>query len=762
MELFRKWPGIIVTVTFSLLFAAGCSDKSFDSPAKFAGSHSCVECHQVEFDLWKGSDHDNAMDTAIESTVLADFNNAEFEHNDFVNKFYKKDGRFYVYTRGPGGIPGEFQVAYTFGIRPLQQYLVPFENGRYQCLPITWDTEKNEWYHMADAVYPGQDIKPDNWLYWTNNGQNWNGMCAECHSTNLRKNYNPETQVYNTTWSEIDVSCEACHGPGSNHNLWADMGKIKQSGYENYGLVVQTSNISSRELVDQCAYCHARRTSYEDFVHPRDQLFNIISPQLPKPPYYFPDGQILEEDYVYGSFTQSKMHQNNVRCSNCHDVHSLKLKFDGNKLCHQCHKKEKYDAYEHHFHKNFNEEGDPLILNNGATIVKVGEGAQCVACHMPGRYFMGVDYRRDHSMRIPRPDLSDNLGTPDACTQCHTDQTSDWATSYTSKWYPESNLSHFGETFFLAEQRDTAAIVPLLDLIKNELTSPLVKATATSYLTYYQNREVLSKSRELLTDDEALVRREAIRSFVPNDLNDMVQSLSPLLFDPTKMVRMEAAYLLSSIPADDFDSVHKRQLEATIAEYIEAMEYSADFAASRHNLGNVYNNLGQTNKAINNYQEAINIDNQFFPAKVNLAMVYNGIRKNKEAELLLKEVANSNPNDGNIQYSLGLLLAEEKKYVEAIVYLKNAASLMPSNARVFYNLGLLQDFMDDKTGAENSLLTAKNIQPDNLSFQVALIDFYLKHKQFSKAKPLALEFKQSNPNDPSADQLIEFIESQLQ
>ena len=761
MDVFKKRPLLLAFAALILLSIAGCFDGTFDTQANFAGSQSCVECHEKEFDLWKGSDHDNAMDTAIASTVLGDFNNAEFEFNGFINKFYIRDGRYFVYTEGPDGNPGEFQVAYTFGIRPLQQYLIPFENGRYQVLPITWDTEKNEWYHMVDTVYHGQEIQPDDWLYWTNNGQNWNGMCAECHSTNLRKNYNPETHVYNTTWSEIDVSCEACHGPGSNHNEWAEFSKIEKKAYNNYGLVVQTSNISSRELVDQCAYCHARRTSFDDFIHPRNDLFDIISPHLPTEPYYFPDGQILEEDYVYGSFTQSKMHQNNVRCTNCHDVHSLNLKFDGNKLCQQCHKKEKYDNYEHHFHKNFNEEGEPLVLNDGNTIVKVGEGAQCVACHMPGRYFMGVDYRRDHSMRIPRPDLSEKLGTPNACNQCHTDQTSEWAASYTEKWYPESNLFHFGESIFLAQQNDTIAIDLLVNLINSELTSPLIKATATSYLVNFLNDETMALSRELLKDKEALVRREAIRSFVPNDAEDLIQSLAPLLFDSTKMIRMEAAYSLSGVPFENFDSIQRNQLTIAIDEYIAAMEYTADFAASRHNLGNIYGNLGQTEKAIENYNEAIKIDNQFFPAKVNLAMLYNNIGRNNEAELLLKDVANINSNDGNTQYSLGLLLAEEKKYEEAVVHLENAAKLLPGNARVFYNLGLLQDFLGDKQAAQTSLITAKNIEPDNLSFQVALIDFYLKQKEYSKAKPLAIEYKENNPDDQSVDQLIEFIDNQL-
>jgi len=739
----------------------GCTNFTPETTPSFAGSQTCIECHETEYHLWQGSDHDNAMDTAIASTVLGDFDNAEFEHNGFTSKFYTKDGKYYVHTQGPEGKPGDFQVAYTFGVRPLQQYLIPFEKGRFQTLPLTWDTERKVWYHMADSVYKGQEILPDDWLYWTNNAQNWNGMCAECHSTNLQKNYNPETHVYNTTWSEIDVSCEACHGPGSEHNRWAAIDTNKRPKINNYGLVVQTSNITSRELVDQCAYCHARRTSFGDFVHPHDELFDIISPQLPIEPYYFADGQILEEDYVYASFTQSKMHQNNVRCNNCHDAHSLKLKYDGNKLCYQCHKQDDYANYDHHFHKGFNEDGEPLIMDNGKKIVAVGEGSECITCHMPGRYFMGVDYRRDHSMRIPRPDLSDKLGTPNACNQCHTDKNNEWAASYTEKWYGHPSLFHFGETMYLANRGDTNSIQMLVNLIESDLTSPLVKAAATSYLEIFPNDRTNKINRNLLNDKEALVRREAIRTFVPHDLQDIVQSLAPLLNDSTRMVRMEAAARLAGIPPENFDTIQRKQLEAGIEEYIAAMEYSADFAASRHNLGNLYGNMGLTEKAVEQYQEAISIDIDFFPAKVNLAMLYNRMGKNNEAELLLKDVILGHPEMGDIHYSLGLLLAEMKKYSEAIQYLKNATELLPANARVFYNLGQLQDFVGDTITAETSLIAANTFDPEAVDIQIALIDFYLKHKQFEKAKPLALRYKKSFPDDPSIDQVIDYINNQF-
>ncbi len=748
----------VVLLSVFLLYHCNNPETTLTSEATFAGSQTCIECHDTEYQLWQHSDHDNAMDTAIASTVLGDFNNAEFERDGFTSRFYTEDGKYFVHTQGSGGIPGDFQIAYTFGVRPLQQYLIPFENGRYQCLQITWDTEKEEWYHLADSVYKDQKIMPDDWLYWTNNAQNWNGMCAECHSTNLQKNYNPETHVYNTTWSEIDVSCEACHGPGSEHNNWAAMDSLNRPEIDNYALVVQTGNITSRQLVNQCAYCHARRTSFGDFVYPRDEVFDIMSPQLPIDPFYYHDGQIKEEDYVYASFTQSKMHQNNVRCTNCHDPHSLKLKFDGNNLCYQCHKQEDYEGYNHHFHKQFNEEGEPLVLENGTKIVAVGEGSQCITCHMPGQYFMGVDYRRDHSMRIPRPDLSDKLGTPNACTQCHTDKSNSWAAEYTELWYGKPTRFHFGETMYMASQGDTADLPMLFDIIVDENSSALVVASATHYLANFPNSETQKTNRKLLSDDEALVRREAVRNFIPIDIEDLKSTLLPLLNDPTLMVRMEATSQLSVLDISELDSLTANKLDGAIKEYIITTEYSADFSGSRHNLGNLYSNLGKTEKAIDNYKEAIRIDNQFFPAKINLAMLYNRIGKNKEAEILLLEVVSNQPEMGDTYYSLGLLQAEMGDYDKSIVNLHKAAELLPERSRTWFNLYNLLEFQNKPKEAQNALDKCLELEPRNLEFLYAKIEFLLKQKREKEAVEVAKKVLEYYPYSPDKKDLENFIE----
>ena len=743
----------------SAVFISCSSDKpEIDiSNASFVGRQSCVECHEKEYHSWKGSDHDMAMDSATEETVLGDFNNATFERDGFVSKMYKKDGKFYVYTKGPEGKPGDFQIAYTFGFRPLQQYLVPFEDGRFQCLQITWDTEKKEWYHLSDSVHQGEVIKPDDWLYWTNNGQNWNAMCAECHSTNLIKNYDPKTHIYNTTWSEIDVSCEACHGPASEHLKWAHFPEDKQEKYSNTGLVVKTSHITSEQLVDECAYCHARRSSFGDFIHPRKNLNDIIHPQLPVIPFYHVDGQILEEDYVYSSFTQSKMYMNHVKCTDCHDVHSLKVKYDGeNKLCEQCHVKSNYDTYKHHFHKYPGEEGQPVVLNNGKRIIDVGEGSKCINCHMPGGYYMGRDFRRDHSMRIPRPDLSVELGTPNACnSQCHTDKTPKWAASFTEKWYGMKKRPQFAEVFSKAINGDTASITGLANLAIDKLNPPIVRAAATMYLGDFYTENSYQVIKKMLNDPNPMVRNEAVSSYPLISWEDFVSTISPFLTDSSRMVRMNAASIMSAAPIKLLNDTMKANLDQDVKEYIAALNYSADFAASRHNLGNLYSNLGDNKAAEENYLEALRIDNLFYPAKINLAMLYNKLGKNDKAENLLKQVIKDHPQLPDTYYSLGLLMAEKKDFKAAAVYLEKASELMPERARVYYNLAMTLQYLKQLNKAEIAYLKAYELEPENSNYLSALISFYLDSGNKVKTRKYLLKWISLHPDDKAAQGLYD-------
>ncbi|MDH3344744.1 MAG: multiheme c-type cytochrome [Desulfobacteraceae bacterium] len=720
----------------------------------FVGTLKCMDCHQKEYDKWRDSHHDHAMEVADKNTVLGDFDDVVFKSHGITSRFYQKDGRFFVHAPGPNGEMGEFEVTHTFGWYPLQQYLVPFPGGRLQCLPIAWDVREKKWYHL----YSKDALDPKDWLYWTNAGQNWNGMCAECHSTNLKKNYDLKTDTYQTSWSDIDVGCEACHGPGSRHVEWAQMPDMARPQVENYELVVRTSGINSRKLVELCAPCHSRRAALGDYTHAEADFLDSMLPSLLAENLYFADGQILEEVYVYGSFTQSKMYHRDVRCNDCHDVHSIKLVKKGNDLCLQCHRAKEYDTKTHHFHKKKGEKGAPITSADGRVLFDVGTGAECVQCHMPGQTYMGIDYRPDHSFRVPHSDLSVKIGTPDACKRCHFDKTSQWSDHTITKWYGPGRKRHYGSIIDAGRKRRPDVRKDLIQLAGDPLYPVIVRATAISLLTAYPGEDTSQVIKLALMDDEALIRRTAVESIVTTNQKEKTELIASMLYDPVKAVRIEAARRLAEEPSKRLDRDQEKVFKVVLKEFVAAMEYSGDFAFGRYNLGNLYVALNRPEEAIRNYLAAIKIDDIFYPAKVNLSMFYNKRGENDKAEALLREVVRTHPELHETAYSLGLLLAEMKKYDSAVVYLKKAAKGMPERARVHYNLGLLLQYLGRNSEAESVLLNTHKLEPDNLDYLYALADHYLKRGKLNKAKIIAEKMVVKDPTNRIGHELLKIIE----
>ncbi len=758
-----KITGLLATIIIVLSVPLYLLKTSFFSPLPFpdnkevktgfVGSRKCADCHRKEYDNWNGSHHYHAMAIASKKTVLGDFNNVEFSSHGATSRFYRKNGKFYVHTKGPQGRMMDFEITYTFGWYPLQQYLVPFKGGRLQCLPIAWDVREKKWYDLN----PDTVIDPDDWLYWTNAGQNWNGMCAECHSTDLKKNYDLKTDTYNTTWTDIDVGCEACHGPGSRHVRWAETPDMGRPEVSNYNLLVRTSGITSKELVNQCAPCHSRRATLGDYTHSEPDLLDSMLPSLLTPELYYPDGQILAEVYVYGSFTQSKMYHRDVKCSDCHDVHSIKLKREGNDLCLQCHRAAEYNTPQHHFHKIKGEKGEPIRSKDGKILFDVGSGAECVQCHMPGRNYMVIDYRPDHSIRIPRPDLTEKIGTPNACNRCHRDKTAKWSDEWITKWYGPGRKGHYGEIIEAGRTHKPKAYNELIKLAADSLYPVIVRATALSLLSAYPGTEATKTYELCLMDDDALIRRTAIEYLNITDDREKARFIVPLLYDPVKAVRIEAASKLAGKPSGYLDATQKELYKKVLNEFIASMEYSGDFSFGRFNLGNLYQELGKKEKALRNYKAAIKIDNLFYPAKVNLAMLYNEEGDKDKAEALFREVLKENPGLHEISYSLALLLAEENKLEEAALFMKDAASNMPQAPRVHYNYGLLLQYLNRDTEAEQELKKALEIDPENMDFLYALFDFYYKRSRLSEAKNIAERMTKLAPNLPEVGKLLDMV-----
>ncbi len=447
--------------------------------AAFVGAQACAGCHPQEHARWAESDHALAMQVASETTVLGDFADRRFAHGRVSTTFFRRDGRFMVRTDGPDGKLDDFEIKYTFGVRPLQQYLVELPGGRLQALSIAWDARPREaggqrWFHL----YPNETIDFRDELHWTRRQQNWNYMCADCHSTNVRKNYDAAAARYATTWSEINVACEACHGPGSRHVAWAGATRAGRTydEHDRKGLTVvlrerrgaqwaidAASGTAKRSVprttaveLDVCAQCHARRSQISSDYSPGRPFLDHYRPALLSAPLYWSDGQQRDEVYSWGSFLESRMHAAGVTCSDCHEPHGQKLRAPGNQVCAQCHAPAKYDAATHHFHR------------------AGGRGAECAGCHMPSTRYMIVDPRHDHGLTVPRPDRSVAFGVPNACTRCHTDRKPDWAAAQVRTWYGRdpAGYQRFAEAFHAAETGAGVAAQQLAAIARDRLNPP--------------------------------------------------------------------------------------------------------------------------------------------------------------------------------------------------------------------------------------------------------------------------------------------------
>jgi len=728
-------PAIVVAVALYLVMrhVTGAGQATGPAPATFVGREQCIGCHEAAYQAWRGSDHDHAMDVASDSTVRGDFDGVTFEHDGVTSRFYRRDGKYLVYTEGPGGAMGEFEITHTFGWEPLQQYLIPLPGGRLQALGIAWDTERGRWFDL----YPDQDVPASDWLHWTRNAQNWNGMCAECHSTNLIKGYDPETRTFATTWSEIDVSCEACHGPGSRHVAWATLPETARPEVEQVGLVIGTNDTTAQRYVERCAPCHSRRTELGDYDHASPHLLDNVVPAVLQQGLYHPDGQILDEVYVYGSFVQSRMYRMGVKCADCHDAHSLELRAEGNSLCTRCHQADTYDSSDHHLHP------------------PASEGALCVKCHMVEQPYMVIDWRADHSLRVPRPDLTEELGVPNACTQsgCHDNRPSSWSLRAYRERYGATARPHYGEVFAAARAGRAEARDALIRVVADSSYAAIVRATALTLLEAYPSAASTDALTQALADDDALIRYSALMSLNAASTNRYVELVSPLLVDPVKAVRIEAASRLAGTQAQLVEPHRQEALATGLDEYQRTMAYSLDFSFAGHNLGNLYSRLGDGARAERYYREAIAVDDLFYPAKANLAVLLNSQGRNQEAERLLRDVVRDYPDQYDAAYSLGLLLAEMGQMEDAVGFLAVAAGGMPDRGRVHYNHGLGLQALGRMEEAEAALREALSAEPHNPDFLFALGDHYLQRGDARRALEMASRILAEVPDHPGGMRL---------
>jgi tetratricopeptide (TPR) repeat protein len=742
-----------------------------------------------ESERWRGSHHAFAMQPALADTVLGNFDGATFDYHGVVTKFTKHDGKFFARTDGADGALHDFEIAYTFGVAPLQQYLIAFQGGRIQALDVCWDARPKElggqrWFHL----YPKENVAHDDILHWTGPYQNWNHMCAECHSTHVHKNYDATKDSFATSWSEIDVACEACHGPASDHVAWAKAHPRGANGAStitsddraaHLGLVASlrepepgswvmdtTTGIAKRSKprtsdveIEACARCHARRSQLTEAWQPGYPLADTHRPSWLEASLYEDDGQIKDEDYEYGSFLQSKMHAAGVTCTDCHDPHALALPPD-NRVCAKCHATDRFDTPSHHHHaaKDASTANDPGAASAASTAsapsAAKANGPRCIDCHMPTRDYMVVHTRHDHGFRVPRPDLTVKIGTPNACASCHADHPATWAADAAAKWWgtKRAHEASWAEALHLGNRDLPGATSALTQLAADAKTPGIVRASAIALLADHLTRSSAPVVANAILDPDPIVRLAAATalSHVENELR--AQILPLLLRDPVLSVRIEVARALATTPIQPQD---RDAQDRALAEWRAVQELGADRAESHLNLGQLEAERGNLDAAEREFRIALKLSPRFPATYLRLAEIFRQRQRDDEAQHILEDGLKIAPNDATLLSALGLALVREQRAQQALAMLAKAASAAPDDPHHAFVYALALVSTDQSERALAVLAQAHEKHPGDRDVLQALASTSRDAGHRTAAIEYAKELVALDPDDPNAQQLLE-------
>ncbi len=729
---------------------------AMDEPANssYVGMAVCAECHATETAAWTGSHHDLAMARAVETTVLGDFNDTVFNHGGVESRFFRRDGGFFVITEGSDGKLAEFELKWTFGWDPLQQYLVEFPDGRLQALGVAWDARTpaaggQRWFHVyGDEIIPAGDE-----LHWTMPAQNWNYMCADCHSTGYRKNYDPESDRFASTWTDVNVACEACHGPGSTHVARARDERLA----EGHGFPLSFAQPGRERVlhegattmsivggddgalqVEACGRCHARRAPIADEYRHGAPLLDSYLPALLTESLYFADGQILDEVFEYGSFRQSRMYAAGVVCTDCHEPHSLQLRAEGDAVCAQCHLPGHYQDVSHSHHEP-------------------GPGAPgCRDCHMPVRNYMVVDPRRDHSFRVPRPDLAAELGVTNACAACHADRPDAWSAAAVREWLGRDalGLQDFAHAFAAGRAGRIQAADPLRRIAADHEQPAIVRATALDLLSRYPGPETLQLAAASLVDPDPAVRLAALGTVEAAPISDRVALLKDRWTDPVRAVRIEAARMLAGVDPRALEPVELRHLIEAMGEYVDAQQASLDRPSARLNLGNLYAEAGDPALAEEQYRAALVLDPTFEPAFGNLADLRFRQGDDVAAGEILARGLDAVPGSATLHHALGLYQVRAGDRTGALISLARAVELAPGDPRFIYvyAIGLNSEGRRDEAIAH--LERAHIIRETDQNVLRALVSMNLESGNNDAARTYARQLQRLRPGDAQVKEVL--------
>ena len=690
--------------------------------AGYAGSASCRQCHAEPFIAWSRSHHalaERPVDPKHDAAALAS---------------------------KPAEVTSPQQR--VIGEDPLRQFLLPATGGRLQVTQAAYDPHKGDWFD----VFGNDGRRAGDWGHWTGRGMNWNSMCAACHNTRLRKNYDPATDTYDTKMAEMGVSCESCHGPMKPHVTWQLNHRRPGGAGDGYGSTTSSPDptikkLSRDAMFETCGSCHSRREDLiADFVPGQSYDDHFRLAVVDETEIYYPDGQVHDEDYEYAAFLGSRMHTAGVRCSDCHNPHTAKPILDGDALCMRCHVG---DGAGH---------GGSGFLT--APVIRPAEhvfhkpesaGARCINCHMPQTTYMQRHVRHDHGFTVPDPLLTKEFGIPNGCNRCHADKDADWSIAAVDKWYGskmQRPSRQRAQVIARARRGDESARQPLMNLLADAKETPYWKAAAAGMLSrWIGDPTVASAVGEQLHHPEAIVRGAAARSLGPLAASQpsVRDALRKLLEDPRRAVRVTAAWALRA--EVDPNSTAGREL-------LHVMQTNADQPTGRLQIAHYDLARRDVPSALRQASLAAEWEPNSADMHREMAMLLSDAGQPQEAVRQLQEACRLAPQEAEFQYLLGLAENEAGNLPATVAALEQAVRLNPAHAQAWYNLGLAQNSMGKIDAALNSLQQAASRAPSDPRIPYARATILLQSNRRDEALADARRALEINPDYEPARRLI--------
>jgi predicted CXXCH cytochrome family protein len=710
--------GLLVALGFAVTLLPGCRSTETVTTNEYAGSPACGGCHAPLTASWSTSFHHLAMLPAAPGAGLLARPRPE-------GPLVEAGGDYWM-TGSSLEVSKDVPLRYALGHSHVEQFLGDLGGKRLQALPLAWDVRAGEWFDLFGT----ERRRPEDWGHWSNRGMTANVQCLFCHTTDYAKGYDPATDGYDSTWKEMGVGCEACHGPGSAH--------VRAQG----GAADPYAKPDDDLLLAACGSCHSRRVERAPYRTGVPYL-DVFEPELLDSNEYYPDGQVKEELYELISFEMSRMHGEGVRCWDCHDPHGNGTRKPGNELCRTCHEASlDSEAHTHH--------------------AAGSAGAQCIGCHMPITVYMQRDPRHDHSFQRPDPQATIDLGIPNACNRCHTERDAPWAVEQMQAWYPNDavRVRRRAIAAAIAQGRadDAAAVPALLELLGSPIDA-VRRASAARLLGRFPTATGVTTALITgLRDTEPLVRAGSAWSLAqrPTLAPDARTALETALDDPVLVVRLHAALGLRDVHPKDLPPALATALAKATAEWRVSQEVGGDTPEAHYNLGIFLAARGDVDGAASEYRAALRLWPTSIQARHNLAMLLGQNGRLDEAARELETLLEHDPVPASA-FALGLVYGQLGRWQDAARALQRCLDEDPAYPRARYNLALALAKAGETTRALDELERATDDPASRRDAILTLIDLARQTKDRPRIEKWALEAAKLDPSIAENPEMQELL-----